>query len=757
MKNNRTTKKKSVKAKANKELVNNYVLGGVVLFAVVYSLCIFTSSMGMVGDFIRRSALFLFGNTAYILPLLLLVFAYNIFSKNNKKTDAIIIFATVFLLLLIAGMMDLSSPIPGIIKDRMSIFQNEKLINLGGGFFGALLSSMFLNLFGKLGLTLLEVIGIVVCVILLFDLDVKKALRAGYIGISKAGEFISVKREEYKEKKRIEKLKQDIAVQHELEYEEVKKPIKNEFEDDRELVVIDYDESEAVEDEPEEQFDDYIGEVESKPKSEPVQRIQPKVVKTKYVFPPVSLLNASGGGKKNDRDAIYRNSQIIEETMANFGIDAKVVKVNSGPTVTCYELVPDAGVRLNKIVNLSDNLAFSLASQDIRIEAPIPGKTAVGIEVPNANKAMVTLGEIIRSESFKSAETDLPLVLGKDVSGQEIISSIDDMPHLLIAGATGAGKSVCINSIILSLLYKSSPDDVKLILIDPKIVELSIYNGIPHLLIPVVTNPKRAASALNWAVEEMERRYKLFAKNSVRDIKAYNAIEPAEDDEEYEELPKIVIIIDELSDLMMVASNEVEDYVTRLAQMARAAGIYLIIATQRPSVDVITGIIKANIPSRISFAVSSQIDSRTILDMAGAEKLLGKGDMLFYPSFYSKPKRIQGTFVSDKEVEKVVNHIKKSAIAQYNEDVINEINTTKQIKVDTSDPILEEAIDIILNEETASISYLQRKLRIGYSRAARIVDSMEDMGIVGPSEGSKPRKVLMTKEEYLNQIGGSEE
>ena len=430
--------------------------------------------------------------------------------------------------------------------------------------------------------------------------------------------------------------------------------------------------------------------------------------------------------------------------MKNFGIDAIITQINKGPTITCYELQPSPGIKLSRIVSLSDNIALSLASSDIRIEAPIPGKAAVGIEVPNKVKSSVLFKELITSEEYNNINSSVPLALGKDVSGNVIVSTIDKMPHLLIAGATGSGKSVCINTIIMSILYKSSPEDVKLLLIDPKMVELSIYNGIPHLLIPVVTDAKKAAFALNWAVDEMEKRYKLFAQNNVRDMNSYNSKVKASNGEE---LPTIVIIIDELADLMMVSAQEIEDYICRLAQMARAAGMYLIVATQRPSVDVITGTIKANIPSRISFAVSSQVDSRTILDMAGAEKLLGKGDMLFYPSFYSKPSRLQGAFISDEEVEAVVNSLKAQDITDYNEDIIEIVESPREIQFNDSDDLLPTAIELVVGEGQASISLLQRRLKIGYARAARIIDEMEERGVIGGYEGSKPRKVLLSPED----------
>ena len=466
-----------------------------------------------------------------------------------------------------------------------------------------------------------------------------------------------------------------------------------------------------------------------------------------YEIPPLELLTSPNKKEFKDKKEILKNAEIIEETMRNFGIKSEITQINKGPTITCYELSPSPGIKLSKIVSLSDNIALSLASSDIRIEAPIPGKSTVGIEVPNKIKDNVLLKEILLSEEYKKIKSDIPMALGKDVSGKPVVSSIDKMPHLLIAGATGSGKSVCINSIIMSILYKSSPEDVKLLLIDPKVVELSIYNKVPHLLIPVVTDPKKASFALSWAVEEMESRYKLFAANSVRDIYSYN--EKLNSKKE-KKLPSIVIIIDELSDLMMVAAQEVESYICRLAQMARAAGIYLIVATQRPSVDVITGTIKANIPSRISFAVSSQIDSRTILDMGGAEKLLGKGDMLFFPSFFSKPVRIQGAFIDDKEVENIVSFLNKKHKSSYDNEVLEIISKSKDINTTDSDELLPDAIKLVVEDGQASISMLQRKLRIGYARAARIVDEMEEQGIIGGYEGSKPRKVLIIKEDLEN-------
>ena len=449
----------------------------------------------------------------------------------------------------------------------------------------------------------------------------------------------------------------------------------------------------------------------------------------------------SSGSEKKE---IVRKAEKIENTLANFGIDAKVTQVNRGPTVTCFEMEPAPGVKVSRIVSLSDDLALNLAASDIRIVAPLPGTAAVGLEVPNETKDMVTVREIIEAREFQQTSAGLPFALGKTITGKPIVSAIEKMPHMLIAGATGSGKSVCINTIIMSLLYHARPDEVKLVLIDPKMVELSVYNGIPHLIVPVVTQPKKAAAAMFWAVEEMERRYKLFSENRVRDITTYR--QKAQTDDTLDPLPYIVIIIDELADLMMVAANEVESYIARLAQMARACGIHLIVATQRPSVDVITGTIKANIPSRISFQVSSQVDSRTILDMAGAEKLLGKGDMLFYPTGFSKPLRVQGAFITENEVEKVVSWLKESHKQQYDAEVLETIEENTQVTPEPTDgdPMLSEALDIILNEGQASVSLLQRKMKVGYARAGRMIDELEEGGYIGRHEGSKPRKLLVS-------------
>ena len=468
-----------------------------------------------------------------------------------------------------------------------------------------------------------------------------------------------------------------------------------------------------------------------------------------YTKPSLDLLTKIGHkGNENDKKKALENASLLIKTLSNFGVDTKMGQVTLGPTITRYEVQPNPGVKVSRIVNLSDDIALSLAAKSIRIEAPIPGKSAIGIEVPNDEPQVVGLRDVLASKEFKEDSSSLAIALGKDIGGNPVIADISKMPHLLVAGATGSGKSVCINTIINSVLYKATPDEVKLLLIDPKVVELAHYNGIPHLLSPVVTDPKKAANALNWAVVEMNKRYKLFAELGVKDITSYN-------DKSETKLPKILIIIDELADLMMACANEVEDYICRLAQMARAAGMHLIIATQRPSVDVITGVIKANVPSRIAFAVSSQTDSRTILDMGGAEKLLGKGDMLFYPLGAAKPVRLQGAYVSEDDSEKVINFVKGQVKEEikYEEEIIQTISKTANVKNDDVDELLEDAIAFVVQNGQGSSSMLQRKYKIGFNRAARLIDSMEERGIVGPSEGSKPRKVLITMEELAKLEG----
>lgn len=534
--------------------------------------------------------------------------------------------------------------------------------------------------------------------------------------------------------------------------------------------------AEKVEPEPEEELipEHLLKKIHTQEETKPAVQEEPKLMEEQpepamnvqsaqpstYIIPKMNLLQEPK--HKNEAgmaEELKSNAQRLVDTLSSFGVQTRIVDISRGPAVTRYELQPSAGVKISKITGLADDIALNLAAAGVRIEAPIPNKPAVGIEVPNKVVSTVTIREIIDSDAFRSSKSKLSAALGRDIAGKVAIANIAKMPHLLIAGATGSGKSVCINSIIISLLFKSTPDEVRFLMIDPKVVELGIYNGIPQLLVPVVTDPKKAAGALSWAVTEMLKRYKLFADNSVRDLKSYNNL--AKKTEGMEKLPQVVIIIDELADLMMAAPNEIEDYICRLAQMARAAGMHLIIATQRPSVDVITGVIKANIPSRIAFAVSSQTDSRTILDMGGAEKLLGRGDMLFNPVGCSKPIRVQGCFVTDEEIESVVNFIKNDAVAEYDDSIVQEIDNhvvsgkgnrsggaASAGNTDSEDEMLLPAIECVVEAGMASTSMLQRRLKLGYARAARIVDEMEAQGIIGPFEGSKPRQVLISPERW---------
>ncbi len=536
---------------------------------------------------------------------------------------------------------------------------------------------------------------------------------------------------------------------------------------DMELVRAEYEKEEAVR-------ASQNSAVSKESEAEEYVEVPKAVVKQKpkrYIFPQLSLLKkGQTKGNTNNQDELRTTARKLQDTLANFGVKVTVTDVSCGPAVTRYELQPEQGVKVSKIVSLADDIKLNLAASDIRIEAPIPGKAAVGIEVPNKVNSAVMLGDLIGSREFREQKSLISFAAGKDIGGQIVMADIAKMPHLLIAGATGSGKSVCINTIIMSILYKASPDDVKLIMIDPKVVELSVYNGIPHLLIPVVTDPKKAAGALNWAVAEMTDRYNKFAQHAVRDLKSYNEkimqLEDSEDAKAPAKLPQIVVIVDELADLMMVSSNEVEDAIVRLSQLARAAGIHLIIATQRPSVNVITGLIKANVPSRIAFSVSSGVDSRTIIDMNGAEKLLGKGDMLFYPQGYQKPARVQGAFVSDEEVTAVVEFIKeKNGTGEYSEEIQKSVASGSQASGgigsgsaqntddDNHDSFFADSGRLVIEKERASIGLLQRAFKIGFNRAARIMDQLCEAGVVGPEEGTKPRKILMTTEEfeeYLN-------
>ncbi|WP_353095250.1 DNA translocase FtsK 4TM domain-containing protein [Tissierella praeacuta] len=715
-------KKKTAKKTQAKDKYNRDIIGIIIVALGVLSMVsLFSFNMGIMGSIIKGTTFSLMGFGAYFFPLIIIASGIIFILDDYNYMEGKMILSMGFILLSILIMLDGINPFDYKFLDRIDNSVILSQMGKGGGIIGSFFGFFIYKLFGPIGSYLVLTFIIIINTLFITNIKIKDI-------------FLLFNNVEKKREKKAHKPKIINEVKSEINQQDIKKDTK------KDIKILDYAKSQGKENIKETDIKEEVSNIDIEIKNK-----QNKNYISTYNIPSLSLLKSPISNQDNDdKKEMLNNAKIIEETMRNFGIDATITQINKGPTITCYELQPSPGIKLSRIVSLSDNISLSLASSDIRIEAPIPGKAAVGIEVPNKVKSSVLLKEIIASEAYNTLDSPIPLALGKDVSGNVIVSTIDKMPHLLIAGATGSGKSVCINTIIMSILYKSSPDDVKLLLIDPKMVELNIYNGIPHLLIPVVTDAKKAAFALNWAVTEMEKRYKLFAQNNVRDIKSYN--NKFKDNKE-EVLPTIVIIIDELADLMMVAAQEIEDYICRLAQMARAAGMYLIVATQRPSVDVITGTIKANIPSRISFAVSSQVDSRTILDMAGAEKLLGKGDMLFYPSFYSKPSRLQGAFISDEEVEAVVNSLKTQYITEYNEDIIEVVENPKEIYFNDSDELLPTAISLVVEEGQASISLLQRRLKIGYARAARIVDEMEERGIIGGYEGSKPRKVLLSPED----------
>lgn len=743
------------------------------VIGIIFFISIFSDKMGIIGRLVYKFLSVLLGSANYIFPLLLIFWGilYNITATKLYTKRYIICSLIIYFSILI--LLDASKELDLTLVDRINRSIEYMSIARSGGIIGAILGFFSYKLLGSLGTY------IFVCIIILVNLYIM--LRTNIDQIIMAYEDLSDYLEDRKKILAEKKIKRENDKSNKVEEKELKKSQK----EDKKLKILDnfkIKKDNLLEDNKTKENKDFIikeykttninntqennsniqesssEELTEKDKEE-FKNIDQELPDETYIYPDISLLNINESNNTMSNQEIIKNGKIIEKTLDNFNMDCQITSINKGPVITCYELKPAPGIKLSRIVSLSDNISMALGSSDIRIEAPIPGKTVVGIEVANKFKDSVGLREILESSEFVNSKSDVPLTLGKDVEGNIIVESISDMPHLLIAGATGSGKSVCINTIITNILYKSSPNDVRLMLIDPKVVELSVYNGIPHLLIPVVTNPKKAGYALNWAVDEMERRYKLFAEAQVRDIKGYNK-KKIKEGKISEKIPKIVIIVDELADLMMVSSNEIEDYIARLAQMARACGMHLILATQRPSVDVITGTIKANIPSRIAFAVSSAVDSRTILDMSGAEKLLGRGDMLFYPSSYSKPKRIQGAFISDEEVERLVDFVKlNNENSEINKQslIASQINNKEKDDNLDLDPLFADAINYVLGDEQASISYLQRKLKVGYSRAARIVDQMEELGIIGPHEGSKPRKLLKTKEEIDDLLGDDNE
>ncbi|WP_250672835.1 DNA translocase FtsK [Paraclostridium ghonii] len=781
----KSKKKKKIESSFTAEY-NNLITIFIGIF-LLYSLN--SNSMGLLGTVIQNIFKGLFGGLAIAIPFIIIIrgilgffekneYIYRI--KNTKVYYLGVFFIFIFYGLLNAKNLPIDSPTNSYVFKEVSKAAVE---GEGCGLIATFITYYVTKILGVTGAWLISIFALLITCLFTFNISLKDLIDT----IKAKTKNSKDKNLSFKDKAKNLKNAMMNMVTEEVDentmvtktdlknkHNKSNKPKNNEnsmdeYENDKTIKIVGFNKAE----------DDYLEILEgtqSMPELEVLKELQKAKPKQKteassikesslettqpigiqseskyenYTKPSIEILNKIDS-KPDDKSKkkVLKNASLLEKTLSDFGVEAKVNQVTVGPTITRYEIQPSPGVKVSKIVNLTDDIALSLAAKSIRIEAPIPGKSAIGIEVPNEEGQIVTLREVLESEEFNKFKSPLAMGLGKDIAGKPIIADIGKMPHLLIAGSTGSGKSVCVNTLINSILYKANPDEVKFLLIDPKVVELANYNGIPHLLIPVVTDPKKAANALNWAVTEMNRRYKLFAEASVKDITSYN-------EKSEEKLPKIVIIIDELADLMMVSASDVEDYICRLAQMARAAGMHLIVATQRPSVDVITGVIKANIPSRIAFAVSSQTDSRTILDMGGAEKLLGKGDMLFYPLGAAKPVRLQGAFISESESERVVDYVKSQVNEEinYEECIVDSITKISKEQTSDVDELLGEAIEFVVESGQASASMLQRKFKIGFNRAARLIDSMEERSIVGQSEGSKPRKVLVSKQDLDNLEG----
>ncbi len=734
------TKNKRKKSNVDLEVVTLIVL------SIILALLIFSKS-GYIGEQLSPFLGGVIGWIKYIVPFGIFAIAIYLACDNDKEFITKKLLKYIIFILCISTIISIYQ-IPmseNTINGEFEIlvnnaFENGKQ-NIGGGAAGMIIAYPLVNLIGKIASVIL-LIGVAIIVsIFIFGIRPAEIINQ-YVQNKK--EYREQLEEEDDEEPKQEKLKKlNKKVKTPIIKEVKEKNVPDIMEDQIKIKMANDEPKSLFKKEEQEQID----------KSKQVLTLEHTltVEDENYNFPPIDFLNEGKISAKSSKKTITDMANKLQKTLYSFGVSAKVEHASVGPTITRYELKPAEGVRVSKIANLAEDIALNLAAESIRIEAPIPGKQAVGIEIPNKEKEMVALRDIIDSEEFYKAKSKVSFAVGKDASGEVVVTDIAKMPHVLIAGSTGSGKSVCINTLITSIIYKAKPSEVKLLMVDPKVVELSVYNGIPHLLIPVVTDAKKAAGALSWAVQEMVNRYNLFAEKKVRNIEGYN--EALEKEGTEGKLPQIVIIIDELADLMMVAKNDVEDAICRLAQMARAAGMHLVIATQRPSVDVITGIIKANISSRISFAVTSQVDSRTILDSAGAEKLLGKGDMLFYPSGVLKPIRIQGAFISDSEIEKIIGFLKENGGPSYSEDIIEKIEKSnssdrelEEAEDDDTDPFLMDAIDAVVDLGQASASFIQRRFKVGYARAGRIIDQMEARGIISGYEGSKPRQVLITKE-----------
>ena len=787
-------RRKKVNNKMNMKII------GTIVFSVLLAVLLFTNS-GALGENLNKILGGMIGMLRYILPVGTFAIAIKM-ACNDEESEYIshklIQYAILMICVAIVmsiyqiskGTLEITGDLSQILKKAYTLGAAD----IGGGAIGALAAVPLVKLLGNLGAVVLSIGVSVMLFAFVFGIDISEYIsKKAEEWLEKHEENKQIKEErrleqqELIEKRRLERIEQRKAMKQskaieQIEPEQIKINLNGRVIDEKlskkdkkkakeesiinmansiggnnkqQIEITGQGETQTVSIE-----DSLFKQEEEKKEDKTKQVLQLEhtlvVGEDNYVYPPIDYLSqANKKGLKGGTKALTDTASKLQKTLYSFGVQAKVENVSVGPAITRYELKPAEGVRVSKIANLADDIALNLAAETIRIEAPIPGKQAVGIEVPNKEKEMVPLRAVLESDDFQDNKSKLSVALGKDVAGNPVIADIAKMPHVLIAGSTGSGKSVCINTIITSIVYNAKPSEVKLVMVDPKVVELSVYNGIPHLLIPVVTDPKKAAGALAWAVQEMDHRYNLFAEKGVRDLKGYN--KAIENEEEAGKLPQIVIIIDELADLMMVAAKDGEESICRLAQKARAAGMHLVIATQRPSVDVITGLIKANVPSRVAFAVSSQIDSRTILDQVGAEKLLGKGDMLFFPAGAAKPTRVQGAFVSDEEVEKIVEFIKSNGTATYSEDILESIennNKTDKEKAleaeqaadDDADPFLQEAIDTVVETGQASTSFIQRRFKVGYARAGRIIDQMEERGVISGYQGSKPREVLWTLE-----------
>ena len=779
--------------------------------AVLLGVLIYTKS-GVIGIKLSEILGGVMGVIRYVLPLGIFAIAIKIACDDRDMLKAKMLQYTVFLISIMvlmstfqisSGELTANKELSEVVKDAYSIGMS----GTGGGAIGAVLAVPLVNLLGTIG-AIIACIGVaVILLVFMFGINTsdiindfveksqdkreekmerklayKEELKKNREEAMETRAQLREERRKAREEKELERkriLNSQVGVDNEEEPEQIKinfggriledestgrKKYNHENDDLTPLTKENKKILAAKQKMEPDVIENNLFKTEEEKKEEKTKEVLQlehavEVEDENYEYPPVTLLSkASKKTIKGGAKALTDTATKLQKTLYSFGVSAKVENVSVGPAITRYELKPAEGVRVSKIANLADDIALNLAAETIRIEAPIPGKQAVGIEVPNKEKESVHLREVLESEEFKNNKSKLTVALGKDVAGNIQLADIAKMPHVLIAGSTGSGKSVCINTIISSIIYNAKPSEVKLVMVDPKVVELSVYNGIPHLLIPVVTDPKKAAGALAWAVQEMDDRYNKFAAKGVRDLKGYN--KAIEKEGGVGKLPQIVIIVDELADLMMVAAKDVEEAICRLAQKARAAGMHLVIATQRPSVDVITGLIKANIPSRIAFAVSSQVDSRTILDSVGAEKLLGKGDMLFFPSGAPKPVRVQGAFISDDEVEKVVDFVKQNGTATYNEDILESIENNnktekelaqEQAEDDETDPFLMDAIQTVVETGQASTSFIQRRFKVGYARAGRIIDQMEERGVISGYQGSKPREVLMTLEK-LNEL-----